>query len=46
MKLRYAYSRTWLLLFAALLNLGIGYVVAGVLGLGLVWAIFRSGRLS
>ena len=24
----------------------VGYVVAGVLGLGLLWAIFRSGRLS
>ncbi len=24
----------------------IGYVVAGVLGMGLLWAIFRSGRLS
>jgi ubiquinone biosynthesis protein len=24
---------------------GFGYLVAGVLGLGLVWAIFRSGRL-
>ncbi len=23
----------------------VGYVVAGLMGLGLVWAIFRSGRL-
>ncbi len=23
----------------------VGYIVAGVMGLGLVWAIFRSGRL-
>lgn len=24
----------------------VGYLVAGVLGIGLIWAIFRSGRLS